>query len=252
MNNFIADIVNFINSKTSLELFYIFWFYIIFDFTRYVLLDSVMVITYLIKSRKSKNWDMEFKRQLFSLKPFITVMAPGKNEGRHIPGLVNSLKNQTYKNFELIIIDDGSDDDTPEICRKLHKNGDIDVYLRNNIRGGKASAANLGLRYAKGEYIIHLDADTELRNDAIEKIIIPFLKSDNIGAIGGDLRVLNTKDSNTSALQALEYLKTITTGRTVNSMLGILRIISGAFGAFKKDLLLRVGGWDVVPDLTVI
>lgn len=249
MNEFISDIIFFVQSKTVFELFLIFWFYIVFDFTRYVLFDSVVIFIYLIKRQKVSKENKFFKKELFTKKPLLTVMAPGKNEGKNIPGLVESLKKQTYKNFEVIIVDDGSDDNTPDICRNLQKNKEIDLYLRNNIRGGKASAANLGLRYAKGKYIIHLDADTELKNDALEKIILPFLKSENTAAVSGDLRVLNVNNSLTSSLQALEYMKTITTGRTVNSTLGILRIVSGAYGAFRTDVLKRLGGWDVGPGL---
>lgn len=81
--------------------------------------------------------------------PLITVLVPGKNEGKHIFKLVSSLREQTYQNLEVIIVDDGSDDDTPFICRDLEKDGYIDKYYRLNERGGKASAANYGVYHAR-------------------------------------------------------------------------------------------------------
>src|SRR5690625_7974875 len=88
--------------------------------------------------------------------------------------LIRSLEEQTYQNFQLIIVDDGSDDDSVIIGQKMKEEGKIDLFLRNDQRGGKASAANLALRYATGKYVGHLDADSSLHRDAIESVTIPF------------------------------------------------------------------------------
>ncbi|MGE0636825.1 MAG: glycosyltransferase [Bacteroidia bacterium] len=189
-------------------------------------------------------------RNLFwAEKPFVSIIVPGKNEGKHIYKLANSLKEQTYRNFELIVIDDGSDDDTRTICNSLKKNGLIDIFLSNDVRGGKASAANLGLRYATGKFIIHMDADCSYDRDAVENIIVPFYYDDKLGAVGGDVQVRNYRESLCATLQAIEYTDTISVGRISQSQLGIYRIISGAFGAFKKEALQSVGGWDIGPGL---
>ncbi|MCW4281796.1 MAG: glycosyltransferase family 2 protein [Candidatus Thiodiazotropha taylori] len=71
----------------------------------------------------------------------------------------------------------------------------------------------------------------------------------NIAAVGGDIRVANLSQTMATRTQAIEYFKGISTGRTVSSMLGILRIIAGAYGAFRRDTLDRLGGWDVGPGL---
>ena len=125
----------------------------------------------------------------------------------------------------------------------------IDLFLRNGTRGGKASAANLALRFSKGEYIVHLDADCSFDRDAIENILVPFFLDPKIGAVGGNVKVRNYADSLCTRLQAIEYLKTISVGRVVTSTLGIYKIISGAFGAFKKEATDRIGGWDIGPGL---
>ena len=151
--------------------------------------------------------------------------------------------------FDSEYVDDGSDDNTAEICRRMEREGGIDCFVRNEVRGGKASAANTALRYSKGKYILHLDADSHLADDTIETILLPFIMDERIGAVGGDVRVANCGDNIITSLQSIEYLKSITTGRTIASSLGILRIISGAHGAFRRDVLQRIQGWDVGPGL---
>jgi biofilm PGA synthesis N-glycosyltransferase PgaC len=177
----------------------------------------------------------------------VTVLIPGKNEGPNVEPLIDSLNNQSYSNLEIIFIDDGSDDRTPEIGNRLESEGRIDRFLRKGTRGGKSSAANFGLEFANGKFVVHVDADSVLHERAVESILIPFYQHENIGAVGGDLRVFNRWSSLATSLQAYEYLTSITYGRTAVSQLGLLQIISGAFGAFRTETLHRIGGWDVGP-----
>lgn len=148
---------------------------------------------------------------------------------------MKSLREQTYRNFEIIIVDDGSDDQTPLICRNLEKMGYIDLFLRCTVRGGKASAANLGAHFAKGKYIVHLDADSSLDRDALEKILLPFYYDEKIKAVGGCVKVRNADDNICTSLQALEYLKTIQVGRMVTSRLGIYHTISGGLRGIRRE-----------------
>jgi len=226
-----------------------YWFLVFVEFPRYYLLEICIVLWRKLTYRSlHKKQDMARER-LFAEKPFVTILAPGKNEGIHIYKLVQSLREQTYTNFEIIIVDDGSDDNTKLICEDLEKAGYIDRFIHTNVRGGKASAANLGLRFASGKYIVHLDADTSLDRHAIENILIPFYYGKDIKAVGGVVKVSNSDDTLCSSMQALEYLKTIQVGRMVTNTLGILHIISGAFGAFDRETLLKIGGWDIGPGL---
>jgi len=232
-----------------LKIFRFFWFFFVFEFVRYVVFDFVVVVFFKIKNYFKRSEYEKAREELFIKKPFISVISPGRNEGENILKLVKTLHEQTYRNFEIIIIDDGSDDSTPQICRTLLKEGKIAKYLRNDIRGGKASVANLGLSEAKGDFILHIDADTSLDRDAIEKIMIPFFIDSKIGVVGGNVKVRNATENLCTILQAIEYLKTITVGRTVLSQLNTLRIASGAFGVFRRDIIERFGGWDVGPGM---
>jgi len=226
-----------------------FWPFFLIDMTRYLFLDIIIIFRYMFKRSRRRLETQRMRRALYHERPLVSVIIPGKNEGKHIPRLAESLSHQTYKNIEIIIVDDGSDDNTPMICHSLEREGKIDLFIRNDVRGGKASAANTALHYAKGKYIVHIDADSHLRHDSIETILLPFYGDPNIGAVGGDVRVENTNMGFANQLQTIEYLKSISTGRTVSSELGILRIIAGAHGAFRKDILQRLGGWDVGPGL---
>lgn len=243
------DFLDFWHVKGASGFIRIFWFYFLVELPRYILLDySVLFITY-IKSKTGWKDYKKAKKILWQERPFVSIIIPGKDEGENYHQLVSSLREQTYQNFEIIIVDDGSDDYTPVIGRQLERNGDISLFLRNEERGGKASAANLALQYCKGEFVIPVDADCSFHRDAIEQILIPFFLNKEIGAVGGNLMVRNDSKSLCTTLQAIEYLIYIFVGRTVASSLGILRIVSGAFGAFRKDALERIKGWDVGPGL---
>lgn len=227
----------------------IFWFYFFLEFPRYVLLDYVFLISYRLKQRFNFNHYVEARHALWTEFPLVTILIPGKNEGKNYYRLIRSLDEQSYQNFQLIIVDDGSDDDSVIIAQKMKDEGKIDLFLRNDQRGGKAAAANLALRYARGKYVVHLDADSSFHRDAIEQILIPFYQEESVGAVGGTLEVRNGDQSLVTRFQTIEYLLNFTVGRLVSSSLGILRIISGAFGVFRTDLLKVVGGWDVGPGL---
>lgn len=226
-----------------------YWFLFVVEFPRYYFLELVIAIYYKFTFRSRKKKQAVARMKLYIENPLITILAPGKNEGKNIYKLVKSLNEQTYRNYEIIIVDDGSDDATPLICRDLEKAGYIDLYLRADVRGGKASAANFGTNYSKGKYIVHLDADSSLDRDAIEKILLPFYYDPKIKAVGGCVKVRNADASLCSSMQALEYLKTIQIGRMVTNVLGIYHIISGAFGAFEREKLMQIGMWDIGPGL---
>jgi cellulose synthase/poly-beta-1,6-N-acetylglucosamine synthase-like glycosyltransferase len=240
---------NYISEVGSNKLVRIFWFFFIFEFSRLFVIDFLALIFIFAKRKLTKKKRKEAKRQLFLYNPLISIIVPGKNEGKHIFKLVSSLKEQTYKNYELIIVDDGSDDNTEQICNSLKRNGLIDVFIRNEVRGGKASGANTALRVSKGDYVVHLDADSSLDRDAIEQIIIPFYETPEVGAVGGNVMVRNYKETLATTLQSYEYNDAISIGRMVSSYLGVYRIISGAFGAFRRDALEQVQGWDIGPGL---
>jgi poly-beta-1,6-N-acetyl-D-glucosamine synthase len=241
--------IEFFRTLTFMKMLAYFWPFFLVDMTRYLFLDVIILLLYIPKRRSRKKRYKAARIKLFREHPLVSILVPGKNEGKHLQKLADSLAGQTYRHIQSIVVDDGSDDNTPIIGRRLQREGEISLFIRNEIRGGKASAANTALRYARGKYIIHLDADSHLEKNAIETILLPFFMDPKIGAVGGDIRVANVDTSLATICQTIEYFKSISTGRTVSSELGILRIIAGAHGAFRKDILDRIRGWDVGPGL---
>ena len=249
MDALFENYLRFIATLTPAYFFELFWFYFVFEFVRYFLLEFVVLNLAKIRRWSELTKRADARKRLFVENPLVSILIPGKNEGKHLHKLVTSLGEQTYKNIEIIVVDDGSDDDTPIIGRSLERAGLITMFLRNEVRGGKASAANLALRYAKGKFVIHLDADCSYDSDAMEKILIPFFMDERVGAVGGNVNVRNYKESLATTLQGIEYYNTITAGRVVTSYLGIYRIVSGAFGAFRTDVIQQIKGWDIGPGL---
>lgn len=227
----------------------VYWFLFFIEFPRYYLLEyGVLFYRFLFQNKIYRRHQVA-RWLLFHDDPLVTILIPGKNEGKNIYKMVTTLAEQTYRHYEIIVVDDGSDDNTPLICTDLEKAGYIDRYLRCEVRGGKASAANFGASMANGKYIIHVDADSSLDRDALEKILIPFYEDRRVKAVGGCVLVRNYTQSLASTLQAYEYRKRIQVGRLCTATLGIYHIISGAFGAFDAKTLKDIGYWDIGPGL---
>jgi cellulose synthase/poly-beta-1,6-N-acetylglucosamine synthase-like glycosyltransferase len=211
--------------------------------------------------------------------PTISVLAPAYNEALTVTESLRSLLTVRYPSLEVVVVNDGSSDDTIDVLRR-----DFDlvpVYpvvrrvaesepIRSVFRsatsrglvvvdkdnGGKADALNAGLNVATGELVCAIDADTIIEPDALLRMVRPFLHRDDVVAAGGTIRAANgsrvaggrvvvegAPASALPALQAVEYLRAFLTGRLGWNRLGGNLIISGAFGLFRRRSLLAVGGY---------
>lgn len=245
---FIHRTVEVISSLSAKDLAHIIWYFFLFEMCPF-LMELLLITSWKVKTLLTKRRWKEARRELFTKRPFVSILIPGRNEGENFYKLLASLREQTYQNFEIIIVNDGSTDHSKLIGRDLERAGLIDLFISNDNRGGKASAANLALRFAKGEYIVHLDADCSFDKDAIENSILPFIYDPRIGGVGGNILIRNYQKNLLTALQSMEYIHAFSIGRIVASELNVYMIISGAFGAFRKDILQRFGGWDIGPGL---
>jgi len=133
------------------------------------------------KSPKKINMNKDFAEQT----PLISVILPTYNRAHLMPRAVQSVLNQTYKNFELIIVDDGSNDHTPEIAKAF--NDQRIVYVRHKENKGVTASYNTGLRLARGKYVAFLGDDDELLSDALKTVINKFdeisLKTGEVGCL---------------------------------------------------------------------
>lgn len=114
--------------------------------------------------------------------PLVSVIVPTYNHASYLPKAIHSCINQTYKNLEIIVIDDGSTDNTKEIIQEFR---DKIIYISQDNRGVSA-ARNVGLEIATGDFITFLDADDYLTEDSIEVRLEVLLQHDDIGFVMGE------------------------------------------------------------------
>jgi cellulose synthase/poly-beta-1,6-N-acetylglucosamine synthase-like glycosyltransferase len=185
--------------------------------------------------------------------PTVCAIIAGYNEADTIASTLGSVWG-TYPRLEIIVVDDGSKDAMAANARRFASNHAGILVLSRPDRGGKSSAMNFALRYTQAEVVVIIDADSELGPNAIWEIVQP-MADPGIGGVAGSILVRNPFTSLATWFQAYEYLSTIFVGRMTSALLTILGIVSGAFGAFRRDALDKVQGWDVGPpedlDLTL-
>lgn len=112
-------------------------------------------------------------------KPLVSVIIPAYNEERVIESCISSLKNQSYKNMEVIVVDDGSTDKTKKILSKLN------IKLLEQNHQGPGVARNLGVKNSKGEIIILVDSDMTFDKNYIKELIQPIINSETFGTAHG-------------------------------------------------------------------
>lgn len=175
--------------------------------------------------------------------PMISLVVPAYNEGMVIQAAIRSLLLLDYPNYEVLVIDDGSSDDTYEkslaVAREDH-NVPIRVITKPN--GGKADALNTGMTHARGEFILNMDGDTKLSRNTLRACIRHF-DNPNVGAVAGNVKVLN-RDNIWTKLQALEYVEGLAMARKAQSFMRAVNIIPGPLGMFRKTVLQQAGGYD--------
>ncbi len=207
----------------------------------------------------------------------ISILIPCYNETGILDTSIESMKELSYSQFEVIYINDGSTDDTMKSMKELlqlktsskspcgklshekikglyqsslHPN----IYVLDKMNGGKADALNAGIEYASNDAVITLDADTILADNALSAVN-DVLKDEDVVAAGGMVHVLQTKTNqplNRLSLhyanmlirvQVLDFLKAFYISKLSLVRFNALAVISGAFGIFRKQVLLDVGGY---------
>ncbi|MEV7521324.1 glycosyltransferase [Streptomyces sp. NPDC091371] len=166
----------------------------------------------------------------------VTVLVPAYNERECIANTLNSLAASDYP-IEVIVIDDGSSDETADIVEEM----DLPfVRLIRKENGGKPSALNAGIAAASHEIIVMMDGDTVFEPSTVRELVQPFADP-GIGAVAGNAKVGN-RDSLIGAWQHIEYVLGHNLDRRMYDVLGVIPTIPGAVGAFRKEALQRVGG----------
>ncbi|HLF20160.1 MAG TPA: glycosyltransferase [Bacteroidota bacterium] len=214
--------------------------------------------------------------------PPISILAPAYNEELTVVDSVRSLLKLNYGKYEVIVVNDGSSDGTldrlirqfyllpsmqvyrPDLAAKpvrdiykSHKPEYRNLVVVDKENGGKADALNVGINVAQYSYVCAIDADSLLEDDALQKVMKPFLEDDRVVASGGIVRIANGCEvvngrvvrvalSNRflPIFQVVEYFRAFLSGRMAWQAVNGLLIISGAFGMFKREAVIEAGGYN--------
>ena len=190
-----------------------------------------------------RNWYVESRRVAPVLPtdpPVQTVLIPAHNEGKVIAETVRHILASDYANLEVIVVDDGSKDDTAQVVRTSFAE-DERVRLITMPNGGKAAALNRGLAEARGNVVVVVDADTYFPRDSIGKLVRWFEDPD-VGAVAGNAKVGNRVNVITR-WQALEYITSQSLERRALASLGCITVVPGAIGAWRREALQKLGGF---------
>ena len=211
----------------------------------------------------------------------ITIVVPAYNEEVTVVQTVKSLLTLDYKLYEIVVVDDGSKDTTSQklidaynmhqVRRPLHRSIEcqpeefiyesheqkVPLTLIRKKNGGKADALNMGINAAQYPYFICMDADSVLQYDSLKKLVVPVLEEENVVAVGGTVRPSNDVElfegkvkkyrlptNILACMQLLEYDRSFLASRILFDKFNGSLIISGAFGMFKKETVIAVGGYD--------
>ncbi len=250
---------------------------LIIYFSLYFLIDVVLYIYSLIIFSRKKTGKKPASCIDYS-DYFVSLIIPAYNEEVSIVHCTKMLLNLDYPNYEVIVVNDGSVDNT---LNELHKHFDfteLEITVSDGLvtspvkkvfsaksgclslidkeNGGKADSINAGINYSNGNFVCTIDADSILDSNALKEVVRPFILDPNTVVSGGQLaasndltlkdnKVVNSKTPlNIWVLwQIIEYIKTFMISRLGLSKINSLLIMSGAFSLFKKQDLLEVGGF---------
>jgi cellulose synthase/poly-beta-1,6-N-acetylglucosamine synthase-like glycosyltransferase/peptidoglycan/xylan/chitin deacetylase (PgdA/CDA1 family)/spore germination protein YaaH len=175
--------------------------------------------------------------------PRVAVLIPAYNEEKVIARTIRSVMMSNYKNLRIIVIDDGSTDDTLEVVRKTYPadlaSGRLTLLTKPN--GGKAEALNFALNQTEEEIYVGIDADGVIAHDAISRLVCHFANP-KIGAVAGNAKVGNRVNLWTR-WQALEYITSQNFERRALDLFDVVMVVPGAIGAWRTSAVRDGGGY---------
>ncbi|MFA1611036.1 glycosyltransferase family 2 protein [Halobellus rubicundus] len=245
----------------------------------YLLIHSLSLLELRDDVRESE-WNPPFRPFQSPFYPGMAVLVPAYNEEATITESLRSLLTLNYPDTEIVVVNDGSTDDTLEVLHREFDLAPLDAEIPYDVpsepirgtyrsetyenllvvdkaNGGKSDALNAGLWLTDKELFCAVDSDTIIERDALLQIVRPFLRDpQRVVATGGTIRVANdcvVKDgvveevhlpkTGLPGLQVMEYLRAFYSGRLGLDRLEGLILISGAFGVFRSDYAREIGGY---------
>jgi cellulose synthase/poly-beta-1,6-N-acetylglucosamine synthase-like glycosyltransferase len=269
------------------------------DIPRFLVYHAIFILTVLIFStylgltifsaitlRKylRKNSYVDYNSIVSSpLAPSLSVIAPAYNERRSIVDNIRTLLSLYYNNYEVVVINDGSSDDTLEKIMEAYDLEKVNYYFDYRLpcerirgvyksknrsfkrltvidkqNGGKADTLNAGLNVCRNDLVVSIDADSIMEPDALLKLVKPFMEAKEkrvIGVggviriansceiVGGHIKKINLPKQFLPRAQVMEYTRAFLMGRMAWSELDGLLLISGALGMFDREIVIQAGGY---------
>lgn len=228
-NMFIARAVYYFNS-------YFFAMLIVFLILNLIRVLVIYILAVLDKKKGKKRQYMPITKDA----PLVSIIVPAHNEEVNAVSSLQHLIKTTYPNFEVIFVDDGSSDSTYErVTTAFKDNPLVRVFTKPN--GGKASALNFGIEQAHADYVVCIDADTQLQGNAISLMMRHF-NNPKVGAVAGAVKVGNERNLIT-IWQSIEYTISQNFDRRAFDYINAITVVPGAIGVFQKEAIWKAGGF---------
>jgi biofilm PGA synthesis N-glycosyltransferase PgaC len=269
------------------------------DIPRFLVYHAIFILTVLIfttylgltiysaislRKYLRKNSYVDYNSIVSSpLAPSLSVIAPAYNESRSIVDNIRTLLSLYYNNYEVVVINDGSSDDSLEKIKEAYDLEKVNYYFDYRLpcerirgvyksknrsfkrltvidkqNGGKADTLNAGLNVCRNDLVVSIDADSIMEPDALLKLVKPFMEAKEkrvIGAggviriansceiVGGHIKKINLPKQFLPRAQVMEYTRAFLMGRMAWSELDGLLLISGALGMFDREIVIQAGGY---------
>lgn len=217
----------FINSLLGYELLF------------FIIMNLFWICLYYSFRKKGKR---DFK---LNAKPLVSVIIPVFNKSRHLKGTINSILKLKYEPKEIIVVNDGSTDESEKICRNYERKGMI-RFLNFKRNRGKAHVLNAGVKASKGDLILSIDADSFVNSNSLERMVRHF-EDLKMGAVAGVVKVKRKKGL-LNRLQIIEYLHQAFQ-RLVQGFFDAVLVLPGPLSLYRKSAILDAGGFE---DITLV
>src|SRR3954454_23619387 len=232
----VAGMSEMVEVLAGTSLFLLAFSLLIFDIPRYTL--SLVSLALFSSKRRSAGGTV--------CQATVSVIIPTFNGGSGLAPSISSLRRQTLRPVEIIVVDDGSTDETRAVAERARAQGQVDMVICHGTRCGRSAAINAAARFASGELLLTVDADTVFEPDAVARLASIF-SDPRVGGASCNIAIRNEGDSIWTGLQSVEYLMSISAGRSILDVVGAIACLSGACSMYRRDVFMRQGGLDVGP-----